>query len=247
MRIAGAGRGKRSYAEDDGGGGSGVLIAIIVLTVVVAAAAGIGLFIALSRKKQPAETVAAAAGQAIATTASAGGGSNPTTAGGGGTTVTTGGGGWKIANATIYESYPRCCKGSPTYDPSAPKDECEDYSGCKYMGEMAGIDDKLSLAQVQSRNIAAFYDDQNQAGCGKECPWWDKNVKGRKIQIRDPDNGNTMTVEALDTCGNDDCSNCCTKNAKKGGGTIVDLEINTAKRFYNGKMRDEHNIEWRWA
>lgn len=43
------------------------------------------------------------------------------------------------AMMTYYESYPRCCCGakgtpvSPNCDPNAPKGECDDYSGCKYM------------------------------------------------------------------------------------------------------------------
>ena len=93
----------------------------------------------------------------------------------------------------------------------------------------------------------AFYDDANQSKCGDECAWWDKNAKGKKIMVRDPANGKTLIVEALDTCGNHDCGNCCSKNAKKGGGTLIDFEKNTAQRFYGGKIKDEYVVEWKWA
>ena len=33
-----------------------------------------------------------------------------------------------IAQLTHYESYARCCKGNPNYNPSAPTTECDDYS-----------------------------------------------------------------------------------------------------------------------
>ena len=38
------------------------------------------------------------------------------------------------AGFTWYESYPRCCKDSPNYDPKAPTDECTKYDGCKWKG-----------------------------------------------------------------------------------------------------------------
>ena len=33
-----------------------------------------------------------------------------------------------IAQLTYYESYARCCPNNPNYSPSAPTDECTDYS-----------------------------------------------------------------------------------------------------------------------
>ena len=91
----------------------------------------------------------------------------------------------------------------------------------------------------------AFYDDKNQKSCRDECGWWDKNVKGKKILVRNPENGTTLTVEALDTCGNHDCGNCCSKNS--GGGVLIDFEKFTAQRFYGGKVKDKAQIEWKWA
>ncbi len=51
------------------------------------------------------------------------------------------------AQLTYYDSYPMCCPNSPNYDPHAPKDECDDYSGCKYIGDFAN-GEHLSLTQV---------------------------------------------------------------------------------------------------
>ena len=244
--MSGAGRrGRRGADADAGEGGSpALMITLIVLAVVVLAAVGIGLFIGLSKKKPVAAPAAAAAAPAAVEPANQ---TPPETKKPETTTHTEGGSGWKTANATFFESYPRCCKGGPAYDPNAPKDECEDYSGCKYQGLFAGADNKVGLEEVKSRNIVAYYDHANMENCLENCPWWDKNAKGRKIQVRDPSSGNTMIVEALDRCGNDDCDSCCSKNSKKGGGTVIDFEINTAKRFYNGNVKDEHNIEWKWV
>lgn len=158
---------------------------------------------------------------------------------------------WLNANATWYESYPRCCeptskKPNPAYDPKAPKSECDDYSGCKYMGQFTGTDKTLSYDEVKSRNIVAFYDDKNQKKQKEDNAWWMKNVKGKKIIIRNPENGVELEVDPLDTCGNYDCDGCCTKNSK-GAGYLIDLEINTAKKFYKGgKVKDEAKIQWRW-
>ena len=151
---------------------------------------------------------------------------------------------WKKGTATFYNSYPPCCQGEPNYDPKASTNECNEYSGCKYKGAFAGVKGKLSFDEVKNRNIVAFYDDHNQAGKnGGE--WWNKNVRGRKIEIRHPTTGKTMVVEALDTCGNGDCGGCCSKNSKKGGGYLLDLEWYTSERFF-GKPQNGP-LEWRWA
>ena len=166
-------------------------------------------------------------------------------------TTGTGTGTWMRASATWYTSHPKCCKGASNYDPKANKDECDKYSGCKWAGAFAGVDKKLSIAEVAARNIVAFYDAKNQKGDKKAAEsWWNKNVKGKKIELKKPD-GTTMIVEALDTCSDSDTQGGeCTKNANKnnGGGILIDLEESTAKRFYpGGKIKDNSSIEWRWA
>ena len=168
------------------------------------------------------------------------------------TTTSSGSGGeWKSAYATYYNSYPDCCPKSPSYRASADKGECDDYSGCKYMGQFSGISGKLSFDQVKKRNIVSFYDAKNQksgecAKQNKECKWWNTNVKGKKIIVKHPTTGKEIIVEALDTCNDADTDNKdCTKNAGKGGGTLIDFEIFTAKRFWGGKAKNG-KIQWKF-
>lgn len=153
---------------------------------------------------------------------------------------------WKSANATYYDSYPACCKTAPNYSPSADKSECEDYSGCKYMGQFTGLDKKLSYSEVSARNIVSFYSAPNQK-TDKKMAWWTKNIKGKKMEIRNPKTGKTLVVEPLDTCGDWDCNNCCFKNATKGGlDTLIDIESHTAKRFWGGSPQNG-KIDWRFV
>jgi len=167
-------------------------------------------------------------------------------------TTTSSSDGWKSAYATYYNSYPECCKESPSYKASANKSECSDYSGCKYMGQFSGISGKLSYEEVQKKNIVSFYDAANQksgdcAKQNKECKWWNTNVKGKKIIVKNPTTGQEMTVEPLDTCNDADTDNKdCTKNAGQGGGTLIDFEIFTAKRFWGGKAKNG-KIQWKFV
>lgn len=155
-----------------------------------------------------------------------------------------GSGSWKRGYATWYNSYPACCKKSPIYDKKASKSECKDYSGCKYMGKFAGYKGTMPHSEVKKRNIVAFYDDAHQSGKGA-MSWWRKNAKGKKIEIRHPSSGKTMVADVLDTCGNHDCNNCCSRNSKKGGGYLLDLEGYTAKRFWGSQKNG--TLEWRWV
>ena len=61
------------------------------------------------------------------------------------------------ASFTYYDSYPKCCPDNPNYDPKASKEECDDYSGCKYSGDFAAIGHK-SFDYVKSHDLVAFYD-----------------------------------------------------------------------------------------
>lgn len=147
----------------------------------------------------------------------------------------SGGGSWKKATATWYSSYPECC-----HDKNADQTECDDYSGCKYEGQFAAFDGKKSKDWVQSNNIVAFYEAPNSSNRKN----WDKKWKNKKLRIRNPKNGKTLDVTVVDTCDDDDCKGCCSKNAQKNGGYLIDLEKNTAKRFYGGKVEDMSAIEW---
>ena len=179
---------------------------------------------------------------------------NPTAAGsstGGSTGGSTTSGGWKSASATYFDSYPACCPKAPNYSASANKSECTDYSGCAYLGQFAGVSGKLTYDQVKVRNIVSFYDATNQSkgACAqknKECPWWNENAKNKKLIIKNPATGKELEVEALDTCSDADCNKCCTKNALKGGGTLIDIEHFTAIKFWGGAPRNG-KIQWRWV
>jgi hypothetical protein len=143
-------------------------------------------------------------------------------------------GGWHTAQLTTYTSYPRCCKGSPAYDPHASKEECQDYSGCKYQGEFAAIG-KKPFEWVKDNAIVAFYDNADKQG--KE---FNKKYGGKKIRLRK--NGKEFTAVIADTCGNSDCNDCCIKNSK--GGFLVDMEYWTAERNIGGANKAEGTIEF---
>lgn len=162
-------------------------------------------------------------------------GSSGVSAAGSTGTVSAGSGSWQKATATYYTSYPECC-----HNKSVDQSECEDYSGCKYEGMFAAFPDKKPKEWVESNDIVAFYQSPNDRN-RKE---WGSKWKNKKINIRNPKNGKVMTVTIVDTCDDGDCSGCCSKNANKNGGTLVDLESNTAKRFYGGKPEGLASIEW---
>jgi hypothetical protein len=142
--------------------------------------------------------------------------------------------GWRTAQLTTFTSYPRCCKGSPAYDPHADKSECQDYSGCKYQGEFAAIG-KKSFEWVKDNAIIAFYDNADKSG--KE---FNKKYGGKKIRLRK--NGKEFTALIADTCGNQDCNDCCIKNSK--GGFLVDMEYWTAQRNIGGANKADGTIEF---
>ena len=146
--------------------------------------------------------------------------------------------GWQTAAATWYASYPKCCS-----DPNADQTECEDNNGCAYQGAFMGVEGRKPRQWVADNNIAAVFQPPNR----QNLDGWHQKWKGKLLEIKRP--GKNLIVTALDTCNDDDCKGCCTKNASKGGGTLIDLEINTAMRFWD-KSREEdvpglEKIQWR--
>ncbi|KAI7836018.1 hypothetical protein COHA_010102 [Chlorella ohadii] len=135
------------------------------------------------------------------------------------------GGKWQKATATYYHSYPPCC-----HDSGADQSECEDFSGCKWEGQFAGLGHKPE-SWVKKNNIVAFFEAPNSSN-RKE---WAKKWSGKKLRLKHPDSGDTMDVTVVDTCDDEDCEGCCTENARKNGGLLIDLEINTARRFWGDK------------
>ena len=147
------------------------------------------------------------------------------------------GGPWQSATATWYTSYPECC----TNPNAADKSECQYYSGCKYQGMFAAFDDKKPESWVAANNIAAFF----QAPNSRNRAEWGSKWKNKKVEVRNPSTGKTMVVTVVDTCDDGDCSGCCTANANKNGGNLLDLESHTARRFYGGTPVDLQRVEWR--
>lgn len=131
---------------------------------------------------------------------------------------------------TYYSSYPQCCPDSPNYDPNADTEECDDYSGCEYLGDFAAFcsdsnpDCHVSLDYVQTHNLVAFYDNSDKSG-----KYWEERYANKTIQITKKTDSQTYVFNAtiVDTCGNGDCSNCCAKNSDKKTGYLVDIEYYT--------------------
>ena len=138
------------------------------------------------------------------------------------------------ASFTYYDSYPMCCPDSPNYDPSYPTEECDDYSGCKYMGDLAAFqsesnpDGHVSLEYVMTHNLIAFYDDSDRTGKN-----WASHYANKTVQVTKEYNGKTYSFNCsiADTCGNRDCSNCCSRNSKPSG-YLVDMEYYTVLRNF---------------
>jgi hypothetical protein len=70
-----------------------------------------------------------------------------------------------------------------------------------------------------------------------------KKYANKQLRVKNPKNGNILVVTVLDTCGDNDCGGCCTHNAKLGGGTLIDLESNTAKLF-GWADNDSGKFQW---
>ena len=106
-----------------------------------------------------------------------------------------------------------------------------DYSGGKYLGLFAYGDRRYTKEEVAAMNIVSFTIPQyNGAG-----PYARK-----KILIRDPDTGREIVATALDICADSDTpNNDCTRNAGRAKsdkfpqGVLLDIEWNTANRFYS--------------
>ena len=73
-------------------------------------------------------------------------------------------------------------------------------------------------------NLIAFYDNSDPGGKN-----FNKNYGGKNITLTKSCNGKSYKFVALiaDTCGNNDCDNCCKKNCDKSTGFLVDMEYYT--------------------
>ena len=130
------------------------------------------------------------------------------------------GGVWKKARNTFYNSYP------------APgSNECKNYNGCAWAGQFA-YGGKKSEEWVKANNIVAFFD-KSAGNAGA--------LKGKQIRLRK--NGKEFIASVLDTCGDSDCSGCCSKNAAQTG-YLVDLEKHTCIRELGSAAACTGLIEW---
>ena len=60
-----------------------------------------------------------------------------------------------------------------------------------------------------------------------------------------PATGKTLDAVVYDECADKDCGGCCSKNARQvPDNFLIDLEVNTARRFYGGSVKDTAVIEW---
>lgn len=111
---------------------------------------------------------------------------------------------WRSARKTNYTSYP---------DPNS--EECIEYNGCMWAGQFAACSGVKSEAWVAAHNIAAAF------------PSFDE-LELHDLCLRQGDK--SMIVTVLDTCGDDDCDGCCTRNQ---GSTdqLIDLESYTNERW----------------
>ena len=120
---------------------------------------------------------------------------------------------------SYYDSYPKCCPDCGNYDPNASKEECDDYSGCKYRGDFSDGSHE-SLDWVKSHDIISFFSVDGG---------WNSKYKDKKVQLTKGDV--TFVAIVKDTCGDSDCRGCCTRNAGKYG-FLVDMEYYTVKRHF---------------
>jgi len=85
----------------------------------------------------------------------------------------------------------------------------------------------MSHDQVKKTNIVAFFSTKGDS------------KKYAKKKLRITQGGKSFEAIVCDTCGDNDCGGCCTKNARPSG-YLLDLEANTFARsgFKDGK------VEW---
>jgi hypothetical protein len=125
---------------------------------------------------------------------------------------------WKTANETVFESYP---------PPNSA--ECIQFNGCMYEGQFQDCTNTMPKSWVQSHNLVSVFPDSNTLALHNLC------LKSSS--------GKTIVVIAVDTCADSDCSGCCTQNLGSAD-ELIDVEINTDKRFTNLGINGGEPIQW---
>jgi hypothetical protein len=127
------------------------------------------------------------------------------------------------ATWTYYSSYAPCCVNNANYDPTYVTTECLFYNACAHTGTFAAIGTR-SYDFVNSNNMIAFYDDGDPGG-----GTFNAKYANRFITITGTCNGQTKTITAIvaDTCNNNDCGGCCSRNSNPSSGFLIDMERQT--------------------
>ena len=129
---------------------------------------------------------------------------------------------------------------SPTCNPNAPTEECDDYSGCEYIGDFAAIGHK-SLEYVQTHNLVAFFDASDPKGKNFQSKW-----AAKTIEITKTYKSKTYIFNATiaDTCADSDCNGCCTRNSGNTG-YLVDIEYFTAMNNFGTTDAASGTLNWK--
>lgn len=116
------------------------------------------------------------------------------------------------------------------YDASAPTEECDDYSGCDYQGEFAYYPDVKSIDFVKTHNLVAFFKVNN--------PNLNQFYGGKTVRLVQGSVSFEATI--VDTCGDSDCTGCCTKNAREfQQNYLIDIEYYTLIKYFG----DPNNLQ----
>jgi hypothetical protein len=122
---------------------------------------------------------------------------------------------WRSGSHTYYESYPE--DGSQ---------ECEQFSGCEYRGQFAACGGERKPEEwVAAHNIVSAFPDF-------------RDLELHDLCLRQ--DGQMIVVTVYDTCGDNDCDGCCSRN-KGDADQLIDIEKYTEQRFNTEGGRD---IEW---
>ncbi len=145
--------------------------------------------------------IAGSGGSAIGGSSGSGGTGGSTGSG----CATTPGLVWKTGAKTNFESYP------------APgSEECIKYNGCMWAGQFSACSGTKSESWVMSHNIVSFFPNFTTYKLHDLC------LKSST--------GKTIVVTVYDTCGDSDCSGCCTAN-RGTADALIDLEKYTNNRW----------------
>jgi hypothetical protein len=138
--------------------------------------------------------------------------------------------GWKEASWTHFNSYAPCCEDSPNYDPTADRTECDNFSACDNIGQLA-YSGQQSLEWVQNNSIISFFSID-----GDNTSFGNKTMRVSAAGL---------TVEALvaDTCVDSECDGCCSNNADPSG-YLVDMEYWTVMNNFGPDVVAHGQICW---